>query len=239
MGDRDRLDDAATQFRTPIVRRHRLRAATTLVVCAVMLPASAAAAFADRGTTEEFTEPVETARGERTPAGTDLPPPSHVPYTPTGADDPHPNVVLISTDDQSVDRPALDAQDPPVAQAREGITFKNMILPAPGLCPAPAEMITGQFAQNNGVHTNTGPYGGLASLKAPDNTLPAWLQQGHYRTAMVGKYLNGYRAEQGVPRGWDYWNAATQDGFGYYNYYTYNDGSLAFHNDVRTTTPRS
>jgi arylsulfatase A-like enzyme len=46
---------------------------------------------------------------------------------------------------------------------------------------------------------------------------------------MAGKYLNGYNKEAGVPRGWDHWNVATSDGFGYYGYEMYNDGDPRFY----------
>src|SRR5262245_50841598 len=154
--------------------------------------------------------------------------PSHVPYIPTGFNDPRPNVLLITTDDQAL----TDLRWMPKTRqwlAAQGITFPHMLSPHPLCCPARAEIVTGQFAQNIGVHTNAGPYGGLPALKHPDNTLPWWLQQAHYQTAMVGKYLNGYTVETGVPRGWDYWNAATHNGFGYYNYVLYNNGNPKFY----------
>jgi N-acetylglucosamine-6-sulfatase len=150
--------------------------------------------------------------------------PQHVEYRPTGSDDPRPNVVLITTDDQAL----TDLQWMPLTKkwlADEGITFENMISPHPLCCPARAEMMTGQYAQNNGVHTNAGPYGGLDALKDPDNTLAWWLQSQHYQTGMVGKYLNQYNVEVGVPRGWDHWNVVTHNGFGYYDYVLYNNGT--------------
>jgi arylsulfatase A-like enzyme len=154
--------------------------------------------------------------------------PTHVGYSPRGDDDPRPNVLLITTDDQAL----TDLRWMPKTRhwlAEQGITFTHMLSPHPLCCPARAEIVTGQFAQNSGVHTNAGPYGGLGALEDPDNTLAWWLQKDHYQTAMVGKYLNGYRVATGVPRGWDHWNAATHNGFGYYDYVLYNDGRPRFY----------
>jgi N-acetylglucosamine-6-sulfatase len=146
------------------------------------------------------------------------------PGTPTQPQaDTRPNVVLITTDDQTLS----DMKWMPRTRALlgdAGATYEHMLSPHPLCCPARAEMVTGQYAQNNGVHSNAGRYGGLQALRQPDNTLPAWLRAASYRTGMSGKYLNGYRSSIGVPNGWDFWNAATRNRYGYYGYQTYNNG---------------
>ena len=50
-----------------------------------------------------------------------------------------------------------------------------------------AEIVSGQFAQNNGVHSNGGEWGGYMALREPDNTLQRWLYEAGYHTAIVGK----------------------------------------------------
>ncbi|MGL5826047.1 MAG: sulfatase-like hydrolase/transferase, partial [Nocardioides sp.] len=68
---------------------------------------------------------------------------------------PAPNVVLITTDDQA----AADLAWMPKTRAAigdAGVTFRQGISPHPLCCPARAEMLTGQYAQNNGVYTNKG-----------------------------------------------------------------------------------
>ncbi|MGZ6753605.1 MAG: sulfatase family protein [Nocardioides sp.] len=170
--------------------------------------------------------------------------PTHLAYTPPATPDRRPNVVLITTDDQALS----DLRWMPRTRhwlGRAGVTFDSMLSPHPLCCPARAEMMTGEFAQNNGVHTNAGPYGGLPALRQPDNTLPWWLQRTGYLTGMVGKYLNGYTRETGVPRGWDFWDPSDTDRFGYYGYELYGDGRprwfghLHYSSDViRDTTVR-
>src|SRR5205085_4196042 len=69
-------------------------------------------------------------------------------------------------------------------------------------------------------------------------TLGTWLQADGYRTALVGKYLNGYYpgTVSYVPPGWDQWDALalqnTPDGDqqgGYYNYAMSVNGTYTFH----------
>lgn len=153
--------------------------------------------------------------------------PRHLPEAARKGDD-RPNIVLITTDDQAL----TDMRWMPKTKrwlGRGGTTFRNMISPHPLCCPARAEILTGQFAQNNGVHTNAGPYGGVTALKDPDNTLATWLQESGYLAGLTGKYLNQYDATQGVPDGWDFWNVATTNEFGYQRYPMYGNGEPVFH----------
>ena len=66
----------------------------------------------------------------------------------------------------------------------------------PLCCPSRATFLTGQYSHNHGVFTTELPngYNGLNHL----NTLPVWLRSSGYRTAMVGKYLNGYGIDDGI-----------------------------------------
>ncbi|MGL5826726.1 MAG: sulfatase-like hydrolase/transferase, partial [Nocardioides sp.] len=66
-----------------------------------------------------------------------------------------PNVVLITTDDQAAADLAWMAKTR-AAIGDAGVTFRQGISPHPLCCPARAEMLTGQYAQNNGVYTNKG-----------------------------------------------------------------------------------
>ena len=135
-----------------------------------------------------------------------------------------PNVVLITTDDQTL----RDMQHMPKTRrllGDSGVTFRNALSPHPLCCPARAEILTGQFAQNNGVRTNIPPYGGVDALISPDNVLPVWLQAAGYTTVFMGKYLNGYgsHAPADIPAGWDDWNGSYR---GVYDY----DGVSLNHN---------
>ena len=59
-----------------------------------------------------------------------------------------------------------------------GMTFRQMQSPHPLCCPARAEILTGQYAQNNGVHHNSGPYGGWQAFD-PSSTIATWAPDGH------------------------------------------------------------
>ena len=87
-----------------------------------------------------------------------------------------------------------------------GVTFDHGLSPHPLCCPARAEIVTGQYAQNNGVQHNDGPYGGYPALRHRNNTVGRWLHDAGYQTAMVGKYLNAYHKVLDWPQGWDHWN---------------------------------
>ncbi len=77
--------------------------------------------------------------------------------------------------------------------ARQGTTFDNAVDSFPLCCPSRATFITGQYAHNHGVLGNFFPYGWYG-MKNRRNTLPAWLHDSGYRTAAIGKWLNGYGA---------------------------------------------
>lgn len=140
-----------------------------------------------------------------------------------------PNIVLITTDDQNL----TDLREMPKTRrwiADRGVSFTG-ISPHPLCCPARAEILTGQFAQNNGVRSNTGTYGAHNIDLA--NTLPVWLNDAGYNTAFLGKFLNGYRTAvaEDRPPGWDSWQPTAT---GIYNYtdFTVNDnGALTKYTD--------
>ncbi|GAB6987116.1 hypothetical protein JCM10369A_36410 [Nocardioides pyridinolyticus] len=87
---------------------------------------------------------------------------------------------------------------------RAGVTFTDMVAPHPNCSPSRAQMLTGQYAHNNGVRTNAPPWGGHESLD-PSAALPVWLHAAGYSTAFVGKYLHGYDEDDGPEPGWDRW----------------------------------
>ena len=147
------------------------------------------------------------------------------------AADPRPNIVFITTDDQNVS----DLQWMPHTRrllAGRGFTFTEALSPHPLCCPARAEWVTGQYGQNNGVHHNKGVHGGYPALRNPSNTLARWLDTAGYRTAMVGKYMNGYRGTD--PRslvGWNHWNPTIRGTMSYRNTTFLNDGRQRLHTD--------
>ena len=123
-----------------------------------------------------------------------------------------PNIVLFLTDDMRADDLAYMPQTRHLL-GDTGVTFDHSYSPNPACCPARAELVTAQYTHNNGVHSNTGAWGAMQALKDPDNNIGVWLQNAGYRTAYVGKYLNGYedwRLTHSTPDGWNRFDATIQ-----------------------------
>ncbi|GAA2594720.1 sulfatase [Actinomadura fulvescens] len=135
---------------------------------------------------------------------------------------PKPNIVVIMTDDQALRDAAGNGtwlnHMPKTRRllADQGTTFTNSFVTYSWCCPSRATFLTGQYPHNHGVLSNSNPDGGYAKLKG-DQTLPVWLKKAGYRTAHIGKYLNGYMAtattqkkvnahpQRFVPPGWTHW----------------------------------
>jgi N-acetylglucosamine-6-sulfatase len=116
-----------------------------------------------------------------------------------------PNVIVIDTDDQNVSDMFVMRKTLALLGGK-GTTFKNSYVSYPLCCPSRATFLTGQYAHNHGVVTDN-QYGALDNT----NTLAVWLRNAKYRTAMVGKYLNGYGVvnRREIPPGWTQWYALT------------------------------
>ena len=146
----------------------------------------------------------------------------------SAAKDGRPNILVVMTDDQAA---ADVAKMPNVRRllAARGTTFTEAIDSFPLCCPARATFITGQYAHNHGVGGNFYPYGWYG-MKDRGNTLPAWLQKVGYRTALIGKWLNGYGAQDAhgeVPAGFDMWHGLLDvSAYDYYNFVMNSDGAL-------------
>ena len=142
--------------------------------------------------------------------------------------DGRPNILVVMTDDQA----AADVAHMPNVRrllAKQGTSFADAIDSFPLCCPARATFITGQYAHNNGVASNFWPYGWYG-MKHRANILPSWLQRVGYRTAHIGKWLNGYGARDRhgeVPAGFDTWRGLLDvSAYDYYNYVMNADGAL-------------
>jgi len=161
-----------------------------------------------------------------------VPPTRPAAVTPAPAPHRPPNIILITTDDQD---PGELRWMPRTRHelAGHGVTFTHALSPDPLCCPARAEMVTGQYGQNNGVSSNLGLHGGFAALRDPQNTLAVWLRRVGYRTALVGKYLNGYTGRDGRQRGWTRWNPSVGDIYSYNHTELYRGGRpRTFHRNV-------
>ena len=141
---------------------------------------------------------------------------------PVGAGkDGRPNILVVMTDDQAARRRREDAQRPASCSPAKGTTFANAVDSFPLCCPARATFITGQYAHNHGVFGNFYPYGWYG-MKHRTNILPAWLHKAGYRTALIGKWLNGYGALDAhgeVPNGFDIWRGLLDvSAYDYFNF---------------------
>lgn len=165
-----------------------------------------------------------------------------------------PNILVVMTDDQAVS----DLQAMPNLQslvAHGGVTFANTVDSFPLCCPSRATFITGQYSHNHGVGGNFWPYGWYG-MTGRDNTLPVWLHNAGYYTALVGKWLNGYGAgnQPGskkpgdpvdvdvngkpliangeIPAGFDNWNGAIDvSAYDYFNLSMNQNGRVRFWGD--------
>jgi N-acetylglucosamine-6-sulfatase len=156
-----------------------------------------------------------------------------------------PNVVIIMTDDQRWD--TVTSQYMPrltnILSQNPSITYTNSFVPNSLCCPSRASTLTGDYSHTTGVYGNDGQWGGFMSFTAPPEgnsvssvndttTIGVDMQNAGYRTALIGKYLNGYpygpRIAQPpyyykyVPPGWNRWFSV--HGAVYYSYYAAKNG---------------
>ncbi|HEY8478895.1 MAG TPA: sulfatase [Spirillospora sp.] len=144
-----------------------------------------------------------------------------------------PNIVFVLTDDLSWN---LVRHMPNVLRMqKDGLTFRTFLMSDSLCCTSRATIFTGRYPHNTGVRTNFPPDGGYEVFKAKggeESSFAPVLRKAGYRTALLGKYMNGYHPKntQGgtkpyVPPGWDEWHVA---GYGYasYDYNLNENGSL-------------
>jgi arylsulfatase A-like enzyme len=128
--------------------------------------------------------------------------------------DDRPDIILVLTDDQRADTiwamPTVRS-----TLVDRGVRFTNGFVVNPLCCPSRASILTGNYSHTTGVFRNDPPHGGFEAFD-DRSTVATWLQEAGYRTALVGKYLNGYRGRY-VPPGWDHW-FVTFGGSRYYDY---------------------
>ena len=146
--------------------------------------------------------------------------------------DKRPNIVLLLTDD--LDMAELKFM-PHVERliAEQGLTFDASYVSNSICCPSRSTILTGRYAHNTGVETNGGGNGGFEVAHArgiESSTVGTWLQAAGYRTAYIGKYLNGYPhtvAAKYEPPGWNEWSSAVAgDPYGEYGYTLNRNGKM-------------
>ena len=120
---------------------------------------------------------------------------------------------------------------------RNGATFANYFVTDSLCCPSRSSIFTGEFPHDTGVFRNAEPDGGYGTFNAhgnEPNTFAVALQRNGYRTAMLGKYLNGYHPSiNGPATGWNEWDVAG-DGYGGFKYLLNRNGKVVFHRKRRS-----
>lgn len=196
---------------------------------------------------------VVAACGTSSSTDSSVPPPPELPGPPVPTASPagRPNIVFVLTDDLSTD---LLRFMPRVAQLQaRGASFTDYNVADTLCCPSRASIFTGRFPHNTGVITNTPPAGGFDVFRdrgQENDTFATALQQAGYRTAMMGKYLNGYQPDSPngsappgakknestgastgyVPPGWNEWDVAG-NGYSEYNYDLNQNGAIRRYGD--------
>jgi arylsulfatase A-like enzyme len=128
-----------------------------------------------------------------------------------------PNIIFILTDDFASN--LSDFMPNLKAMQKEGVTFTNYYVSNSLCCPSRSSIFTGLLPHNSGVQTNTKPIGGYEAYMEHGDAQESFcvaLQHGGYKTAMMGKFLNGYLPRKHQPvTGWTDWFVS---GAGYRNF---------------------
>jgi len=124
-----------------------------------------------------------------------------------------PNIIFVLADD--LDGGSI--QYMPTVRGeliRKGTTFENGILTTPTCCPSRASLLRGQYTNNHGIWREGTGAQAFRERGLDKSTVATWLDRAGYKTALVGKYLNGYAeylkntGNYGyIPPGWDRWHA--------------------------------
>ncbi len=158
------------------------------------------------------------------------------PAAPVGAKPARPNIVFVLTDDLDLTSYTANPARFPQVNAlltRQGTTFSNAFVTDSLCCPSRASILRGQYVHDHGVLDNLPPNGGFEhwqQLGRDSSTVATWLHAAGYRTALFGKYLNGYPntvAPNYVPPGWDDWaSPSAGNPYAEYNYQLNENGRL-------------
>jgi N-acetylglucosamine-6-sulfatase len=148
-----------------------------------------------------------------------------------GASPTRPNIVFVLTDDLSWN--LVQYMPHLLALQKEGMTFDNFTVADSLCCPSRASILTGEFPHDTRVFTNVPQSGGFKKFYfAGDehHTFATSVHHAGYRTALYGKYLNGYLpgAAPGhklfllnsayVPPGWSSWGGVGTGGYREYGF---------------------
>lgn len=145
-----------------------------------------------------------------------------------------PNIVFVLTDDLTTN---LIKYMPNVrALQSEGTSFANFFVTDSLCCPSRSSIFTGRFPHDTGVYTNGPPDGGYTFFYGYGNeaiTFAVALQENGYRTALMGKYMNGYLPDKNPPpAGWSEWDVAG-DAYAEFDYDLNENGKIVHYGTER------
>lgn len=108
---------------------------------------------------------------------------------------PRPNILVIVTDDQWKGTLSV------MPQTRhwmfeEGTSFTHAYATTPLCCPSRSSILTGEYAHNHGVRNNDD---GVQAIFDSEATVERYLHEAGYRTALFGKFLNGWPVDLSLP----------------------------------------
>jgi N-acetylglucosamine-6-sulfatase len=149
---------------------------------------------------------------------------------PDASDGPPPNFVYIVADDLDAEMMQYMPKTRQLVRD-QGVELRRFYTPYSLCTPSRVAVLTGQYPHNNRVFGNDAPDGGhsaFVSRGAEASTIAVWLQAAGYRTALIGKYVNGYPAD-GLsdtyqPPGWTDWYVLVRKVYDFYDYVMVENG---------------
>lgn len=140
----------------------------------------------------------------------------------------HPNIVFVLADDYAMN---LVEHMPQLQKlAGDGRSLSKYYVVDSLCCPSRSSIFTGRYPHDTGVFTNAGTDGGISAFHTFGNeqkTFAVPMQAAGYRTAFMGKYLNGYDPATMPPEaGWDEWDAGGGGGYAEFGYSLNENGTL-------------
>ena len=167
----------------------------------------------------------QSYKSNQSPTPSPAPLTQKTPAQPSPGPAKRPNIVFVVTDDLAWN---LVQYMPHVLQMqREGVTFSNYFVTNSLCCPSRSSILTGRYPHSTGIFRNVGEDGGYQGFRTRDHetsTFAVALSAAGYRTAMLVKYLNGYRPLDPVAPGWTSWAVAGGGGYREFNYNLNADG---------------